>query len=84
MDKLVKPQSKPEDYVKVATDFVTEQSQTSPKFMSEFAEIAKKTQLDTIELFMQAGKEAKDEMNKASKKATTPKQTPTAETEISE
>ena len=84
MDKLVKPQSKPEDYVKVATDFVTEQAQTSPKFMSEFAEIAKKTQLDTIELFMQAGKEAKDEMNKASKKATTPKQTPTAETEISE
>merc|ERR1712054_217767 len=69
MDKLVKPQSKPEDYVKVATDFVTEQAQTSPKFMSEFAEI---------------GKEAKDEMNKASKKATTPKQTPTAETEISE
>ena len=52
--------------------------------MSEFAEIAKKTQLDTIELFMQAGKEAKDEMNKASKKATTPKQTPAAETEISE
>jgi hypothetical protein len=52
--------------------------------MSEFAEIAKKTQLDTIELFMQAGKEAKDEMNKASKKATTPKQTPTAETEVSE
>ena len=40
MDKLVKPQSKPEDYVKVATDFVTEQAQTSPKYMSEFAEIA--------------------------------------------
>ena len=35
-------QSKPEDYVKVATDFVTEQAQTSPKFMSEFAEIAKR------------------------------------------
>ena len=36
--------------------------------MSEFAEIAKKTQLDTIELFMQAGKEAKEEMNKVQKK----------------
>ena len=34
--------------------------------------------------FMQAGKEAKEEMNKSAKKATTPKQTPTAETEISE
>ena len=33
---------------------------------------------------MQAGKEAKEEMNKAAKKATTPKQTPTAETEVSE
>ena len=84
MDKLVKPQSKPEDYVKVATDFVTEQAQTSPKYMSEFAEIAKKTQLDTIELFMQVGKEAKEEMNKVAKKATAPKQTPATETQVSE
>ena len=84
MNKLVKPQSNPEDYVKVATDFVTEQAQTSPKYMSEFAEIAKKTQLDTIELFMQAGKEAKEEMNKAAKKATAPKQTPATEIKVSE
>jgi len=84
MDKLVKQQGKPEDYAKVASDFVTEQAQTSPKYMSELAEIAKKNQLDTIELFMQAGKEAKDEMNKATKKATTPKKTAAADTEVSE
>ena len=33
MDKLVKQQGKPEDYAKVASDFVTEQAQSSPKYM---------------------------------------------------
>ena len=33
---------------------------------------------------MQAGKEAKEEMNKAAKKATTPKKTPAADPEVSE
>ena len=84
MDKLVKQQGQPEDFAKVASDFVTEQAQTSPKYMSELAEIAKKNQLDTIELFMQAGKEAKEEMNKAVKKATTSKKTAAADTEVSE
>ena len=84
MDKFVKQQGKPEDYAKVASDFVTEQAQSSPKYMSELAEIAKKNQLDTIELFMQAGKEAKEEMNKASKNATTSKKTPADNTEVSE
>ena len=84
MDKFVKQQGKPEDYAKVASDFVTEQAQTSPKYMAELAEIAKKNQLDTIELFMQVGKEAKEEMNKAAKKATTPKKTAATDTEASE
>ena len=84
MDKLIKQQRNPEDYAKVASDFVTEQAQSSPKYMSELAEIAKKNQLDTIELFMQAGKEAKEEMNKAAKKATTSKKTPAADTEVTE
>jgi hypothetical protein len=33
---------------------------------------------------MQAGKEAKDEMNKVAKKTTDPKQRPTADTETTE
>ena len=78
LDSLVKSQSKPTDYIKVTTDYISKQAQISPKYFSEFAEIAKKTQLDTIELFMDLGKEAKDDVNKSSeKKTSSPKPTPT-------
>ena len=40
----------------------------SPKHIAEFAEIAKKAQLDTIDLYMSAGKEMNEEMTKTAKK----------------
>ncbi len=76
LENLTKSQSKPDDYVKITSDYITEQAQASPKYLNEFAEIAKKTQLDTIELMMEFGKDAKDGMSKTSgKKPSTPKQT---------
>lgn len=77
LENLAKPQPKPADYVKISTDYISEQAQISPKYLSEFAEIAKKTQLDTIELFMDLGKQTKDGVNKSSEKKT-PSSKPTS------
>ena len=74
LEGFTKSQSKPADYVKVTTDYITEQAQVSPKYLSEYAEIAKKTQLDTIELIMEVGKNAKNGMNKSTEKSSSPKQ----------
>ena len=41
LESFTKSQSKPADYVKVTTDYITEQAQVSPKYLSEYAEIAK-------------------------------------------
>jgi hypothetical protein len=60
-------------------DFVVEQSQSSPKHLAEYAEIAKKAQLDTIDLYMTAGKEINEEMTKSAKKASNKTVVTTAE-----
>ena len=71
LDTFTSSKTKPADYLKATTDYFTEQAQTTPKYLADFAEIAKKTQLDTVELFMEAGKEAKYEMSKTANKKTT-------------
>ena len=68
LENLAKPQTKPGSYIKITNDYITEQTQISPKYLAEFAEIAKKTQLDTIEFFMDLGKKANDDVNKSSEK----------------
>ena len=65
---FTKTQKNPSDYSKVINDFVTQQTQSSPKHIAEFAEIAKKAQLDIIDLYMSAGKEMNEEMTKTAKK----------------
>ena len=68
LDTFTKTQKNPSEYSKVINDFVTQQTQSSPKHIAEFAEIAKKAQLDIIDLYMSAGKEMNEEMTKTSKK----------------
>ncbi len=70
LETFTKTQKNPSDYSKVINDFVTQQTQSSPKHIAEFAEIAKKAQLDTIDLYMSAGKEMNEEMTKTAKKTT--------------
>ena len=70
LETFTKTHKNPSDYSKVIHDFVTQQTQSSPKHIAEFAEIAKKAQLDTIDLYMSAGKEMNEEMNKTAKKTT--------------
>ncbi|MCV6593196.1 MAG: Phasin [Silicimonas sp.] len=60
----------PADYTKAVTDFASAQAELSAESMAAFAEVAKKVQMDTVELLMAAGKEASEDAQKAVKKAT--------------
>ncbi|MFC3053007.1 phasin, PhaP [Kordiimonas pumila] len=70
LDKIAKPQAEAAAYEKVTTDVVGDFVQATPERIADFAEVAKKAQLDTIELFMAAGKETTETAKKAVKTAT--------------
>ena len=74
LDPFVKGSEKPEDFMKIASDFVSTQTQSAPKHIAEFAEVAKKAQLETIDLMMKAGKDAQEELSNVAKKATASKE----------
>jgi hypothetical protein len=59
----------PADYTKAMTDFASASIETAAEHVAAFAEIAKKAQLDTVELLMSAGKDAQEDASAAMKKA---------------
>ena len=65
-----KAKAEPADYTKAATDFATAQAEVSAENMAAFAEVAKKVQMDTVELLMSTGKSMSEEATAAVKKAT--------------
>lgn len=69
LEAVAKPKTDPSDYAQVITEFTTAQAQTTPEHIAAFAEVAKKAQMDTIELFMSAGQEAQKKAETAVKKA---------------
>lgn len=58
------------DYGKAMTDFASAQAEMSAESLAAFAEIAKKVQMETVELMLAAGKDFSDEASSAVKKAT--------------
>ena len=74
LDPFVKNTEKPEDFMKIAADYMSSQTQSTPKHIAEFAEVAKKAQLETIDLMMKAGKDAQEELSSVTKKATSSKE----------
>jgi len=68
---VAKAQNDPADYSKAATDFASTSVEAASEHVAAFAEVAKKVQMDTVELLMAAGKEAQAEATTAVKKATT-------------
>ena len=74
LDPFVKGTEKPEDFMKIATDYMSSQTESTPKHIAEFAEVAKKAQLETIDLMMKAGKDAQEELSSVTKKATSSKE----------
>ena len=74
LEPFVKSTEKPEDFMKIATDYMSSQTQSTPKHIAEFADVAKKAQLETIDLMMKAGKDAQEELSSVTKKATSSKE----------
>ncbi len=60
----------PTDYTKAMTDFASAQAEMSSESMSAFAEIAKKVQMETVELMLAAGKDMGEDATKVVQKAT--------------
>jgi hypothetical protein len=65
-----KVKAEPADYSKAATDFASAAAEIASEHMAAFAEVAKKVQMDTVELMLAAGKDASTEASAAVKKAT--------------
>ncbi len=70
LSDMSKAKSEPADYAKAMTDFASAQAEMTAEHMAAFAEIAKKVQMDTVELMMAAGKDMSEDASAAMKKAT--------------
>ena len=68
---MAKAKSEPADYAKAMTDFATAYSEAASEHMAAFAEVAKKVQMETVELMTAAGKDMSSEAQTAMTKATT-------------
>ena len=60
----------PTDYTKSMTDFASTSAETAAEHMAAYAEVAKRVQMDTIELMLAAGKDMGAEATAAVQKAT--------------
>jgi len=67
---VAKAQKEPADYTKAFTDFASAQAESTAEHMAAFAEVAKKVQMETVELLMAAGKDMQEDATAAVKKAT--------------
>lgn len=71
MGDMSKAKTEPTDYTKSISDFAAAAAEMAAENMAAFAEVAKKVQMETVELMMSAGKDMTEETTAAVKKATT-------------
>lgn len=67
--------SDPAEYSKAVTDFASAASEMAAENLAAFAEVAKKVQMETVELMLAAGKDMTEETSAAVKKAAADVQT---------
>ena len=65
-----KAKSEPADYTKSVTDFASAAAEMAAENLAAFAEVAKKVQMETVELMLAAGKDMSEDATAAVKKAT--------------
>lgn len=65
-----KAKAEPTEYTKAATDFASAAAELAAENLAAFAEVAKKVQMETVELLLAAGKEVSTEASAVVKKAT--------------
>lgn len=69
MTLAAKAKSDAAEYTKAASDFATQAAELAAENLAAFAEVAKKVQMETVELMLAAGKDASEEATTAVKKA---------------
>ncbi|NUB44121.1 phasin family protein [Fertoebacter nigrum] len=67
---MSKAKTEPTDYTKAASDFASAAAEMAAENMAAFAEVAKKVQMETVELMLAAGKDMSEDATAAVKKAT--------------
>lgn len=70
MGEMSKAKTEPTEYTKAATDFASAAAEMAAENMAAFAEVAKKVQMETVELMLAAGKDFSEDATAAVKKAT--------------
>ena len=70
LSSAAKAKGEAADYTRTATDFASSATEMATENFAAFAEVAKKVQMETVELMMAAGKEASSEASAAMTKAT--------------
>lgn len=70
LGEVTKAKADAADYTKAMTEFASAQAELAAENVAAFAEVAKKVQMETVELMMAAGKELGEEAQKSVKKAT--------------
>ena len=65
-----KAKAEPTDYTKSVTDFASAAAEMAAENLAAFAEVAKKVQMETVELMLAAGKDISEDATAAVKKAT--------------
>ncbi|RDC74975.1 Phasin [Rhodovulum sp. 12E13] len=71
MGEMTKVKDEPTDYTKAMTDYASAQAEMAAEMMAAYAEVAKKVQMETVELMLAAGKDFSEDASAAVKKATT-------------
>lgn len=68
--ELATSKEEPADYAKAFSDFASASAEVAAEHMAAFAEVAKKVQMDTVDLMLTAGKDLASDAQKAAEKAT--------------
>lgn len=67
---LAEKKSEPAEYAKALSDFASSSAEIAAENLAAFAEVAKKVQIETVELLLAAGKDFSEDATAAVKKAT--------------
>ncbi|GAB1362440.1 phasin [Rhodobacter sp.] len=70
MNDVAKAKAEPTEYTKSVTDFASAAAEIAAENLAAFAEVAKKVQMETVELLLAAGKEASADASAVVQKAT--------------
>ena len=70
MGELAAVKQDPSEYAKAMSDFASAAAEMAAEHMAAYAEVAKKVQMDTVDLMLSSGKDFAADAQKAAEKAT--------------